>query len=74
MLLKRVSLFLASLLRVESLKYSAALLWNNHLKIDDKINLFNKVGPFKRYLKIYLYSLIMTIKNRKLYNCVRNKS
>ena len=50
---RRVSLFLASLLRVleQSLKYSTALLWNNHLKIDDKINLFNKVGPFKRYLK-----------------------
>ena len=50
----------------KSLKYSAALLWNNHLKIDDKINLFNKVGPFRRYLKIYFYSLIMAIKNRKL--------
>ena len=35
----------------KSLNYSAALLWNNHLKIDDKINLFDKVGPLKRYLK-----------------------
>ena len=50
----------------KSLKYSASLLWNNHLKIDDKINLFNKVGHFKRYLKKYFYSLIMPIKNRKL--------
>ena len=41
----------------KSLKYSAALPWNNHLKIDDKINLFNKVGPSKRYLKyIFIFS------------------
>ena len=40
----------------KSLKYSAALLWNNHLKIDDKINLFNKVGPFKKLLKKFLLS------------------
>ena len=30
-----------------SLKYSADVLWNNHLKIDEKINSFTKIGPFK---------------------------
>ena len=40
-----------------SLKYSAAVLWNNHLKIDEKINSFTKIGPFKNYLKNFYFSL-----------------
>ena len=39
-----------------SLKYSAAVLWNNHLKIDEKINSFTKIGPFKNYLKKFYFS------------------
>ena len=34
-----------------SLKYSAAVLWNNDLKIDDKINSFTSLYSFKKYLK-----------------------
>ena len=38
-----------------SLKYSAAVLWNNHLKIDDKINSFTSLYSIKKYLeKFYL--------------------
>ena len=42
-----------------SLKYSAAVLWNNHLKIDEKINSFTKIGPFKNYLKNSIFHPIM---------------
>ena len=38
-----------------SLKYSAVVLWNKHLKIDT----FTKIGPFKKYLKITISHLIM---------------
>ena len=39
-----------------SLKYSAAVLWNNHLKIDDKINSFTSLYLFKKYLKKFFLS------------------
>ena len=39
-----------------SLKYSAVVLWNKHLKIDDRLNTFTKIGPFKKYLKNYYFS------------------
>ena len=39
-----------------SLKYSAAVLWNNHLKIDDKINYFTSLYSFKKYLKKFYQS------------------
>ena len=43
-----------------SLKYSAAVLWNNHLKIDEKINSFTKIGPVKNYfLLIFIFHPIM---------------
>ena len=40
-----------------SLKYSAAVLWNYHLKIDEGINSFTKIGPFKKYLKKFYFSI-----------------
>ena len=46
-----------------SLKYSAAVLWNNHLKIDEKINSFTKIGPFKNYLKkIYFFFTLLCLR------------
>ena len=39
-----------------SLKYSAAVLWNNNLKIDDKINSFTSSYSFKKYLKKFYLS------------------
>ena len=39
-----------------SLKYSAAVMGNNHLKIDEKINSFTKIGPFKNYFKNFYFS------------------
>ena len=40
-----------------SLKYSAAVLWNEHLKIDDRLNTFTKTGPFRKYFKKFYFSL-----------------
>ena len=39
-----------------SLKYSAAVLWNNHLKNDVKINTFTSLYSFKKYLKNFYLS------------------
>ena len=39
-----------------SLKYSAAVLWNNHLKNDVKINTFTSLYSFKKYLKKFYLS------------------
>ena len=35
----------------KSLKYSAAVLWNNHLKQDSKINNITKMNGFNKYFK-----------------------
>ena len=40
-----------------SLKYSAAVLWNDHLKVDERINSFTKIGPFKKYFKNFYFSI-----------------
>ena len=37
-------------------KYSAVVLWNTHLKIDDRLNTFTKIGPFKKYLTFFYSS------------------
>ena len=37
-------------------KYSAAVLWNNHLKHDDIINNFTKIKTFKKHLKNFYLS------------------
>ena len=34
-----------------SIKYAAPVLWNNHLKFDEKINTFPKITTFKKHLK-----------------------
>ena len=38
----------------QSLKYLAAILWNNHLKYDDRINIFTNLKTFKKHLKEFL--------------------
>ena len=35
----------------KSLRFSAPILWNQHLKLDESINLFSKLVSFKKYLK-----------------------
>ena len=43
----------------QSLKYSAAVLWNNYLKYD-RINTFTNLKTFKKHLKnfyLYLYNV-----------------
>ena len=40
-----------------SLKYSAAVLWNDHLKVDERINSFTKIGPFNKYFKNFYFSI-----------------
>ena len=40
-----------------SLRYPAAILWNKHLKTDEEINSFTRIGPFKKYLKHFYISL-----------------
>ena len=41
----------------QSLKYLAAILWNNHLKYDDRINIFTNLKTFKKHLKNFYLSL-----------------
>ena len=41
----------------KSLRYSAAVLWNNLIKSDKKIITFTKVVPFTKYLKTFFISL-----------------
>ena len=41
----------------QSLKYSAAVLWNNHRKYDDRINTFTNLKTFKKHLKKFYLSL-----------------
>ena len=40
----------------QSLKYSAAVLWNNHLKYD-RINTFTNLKTFKKHFKNFYLSL-----------------
>ena len=40
----------------KSLKYSAAVLWNNHLKQDSKINNITKMNGFNKYFKKFYLS------------------
>ena len=40
----------------KSLKYSAPVLWNEHLKTEDRLNTFTKIGPFKKYIKNFYIS------------------
>ena len=40
----------------KSLKYSASVLWNEHLKTEDRLNTFTKIGPFKKYIKNFYIS------------------
>ena len=39
-----------------SLKYSACVLWNDHLKINNNINIITSTSQFKSYLKKYYIS------------------
>ena len=44
-----------------SIKYAAPVLWNKHLKFDEKINTFPKITTFKKHLKKFTFHFTILI-------------